>query len=248
MAFPKDLDFDKFMITALAEIGAAVSGWLKGRPLDEVALLNRLTERLGRTRRGCDVGVSQPVSMHAKVYLLHRKGPNQTDSYGSDLAITAYTQDLSFFKTALFQLKKSDVFSLSLEKRQLLDSLSDPRTAPRSFVLAADEARQAIRIRDAKSILSEYSGSEKTKSFNSMDWDCLTEWCWEWLSCNRGVVSNEGDPNSVESLLQNYVISEETGYTPWGRNVDIEAFKSEAVAPVRTWQVMEFVKQPEKKQ
>ena len=53
---------------------SALSGWLVGRVLDEVALLVVLSERLGRRRRQCDVGVETPVTASSTVALLHRQG------------------------------------------------------------------------------------------------------------------------------------------------------------------------------
>ncbi len=54
------VDLDKVLKVVLDDVGSAVNGWLNGRPLDEIALMNRITEILARRRRGCDVGIQIP--------------------------------------------------------------------------------------------------------------------------------------------------------------------------------------------
>lgn len=102
MTFPATLDFDKIAYNTLWDVSEAVRGWLSGQPTDEVALMNRITERITRRRRGCDVGVGSKVQMVSQLALLHRKGARQTDLYGADLAITVLVAKIGFIKTRFF--------------------------------------------------------------------------------------------------------------------------------------------------
>jgi hypothetical protein len=106
MPFPEIIDFDKVTTIALSELTASLREWLDGRPTDEVALMNRITAHLNKRRRGCDVGVNTPIKMQSQLALLHRQGKNQTDLYGSDLAITVSIDKLDFLKTAFFNSRK----------------------------------------------------------------------------------------------------------------------------------------------
>lgn len=209
MPFPHTINFDRVAQNTLADLGTAVGGWLKGHPRDEVALMNRVTERLARRRRGCDVGTHVPVVMQSSLAILHRKGPKQVDRYGCDLAITVSIEDEDFIKTALFQFKKSTEYRCVLERAQLFDAVRDPRIGPRSFALAADEVRGAIRISPIATIVNAFDPTQKSKTFTVADWTCVTNWIQEWLSCGIGLPSDPNDVHSVEALLRAYTIDHE---------------------------------------
>ena len=232
MAFPDNIDFDKLMNALLDDVSISIRGWISGRVLEEVALMNRITEQLSRGRRGCDVGVSSPVTMRCEVAVLHRKGIKQVDRYGSDLAVTVYVDDSSFVKTALFQLKKSEDLNLKLERKQLEDAVIDARTKNRAFVLAVDETRHVIRLHDVDRLLSTYDEQE-TKTFRSNQWESLTRWTWEWLSCNIGEPSVLNSANSVEDLLREFV-EEESSLSQWERR-ELTSNLPENYLPAKVW-------------
>lgn len=216
MPFPENLDFDIVAATTLSEIGNAVRDWRGGRPRDEVAFMNHVTAKLSRRRNSCDVGVTQPVTMKSQLSVLHRQGQNQVDKFGSDLAVTISVQGngADYIKTALFQFKKSEMYQLSLERKQLEDSRLDPRTEFRSFVLAVDEERSGIRINSVKNILADFNSHQASKSFDCSSWSCLTQWIWNWFSCEIGPISDPNDRESIEALLQQFVI-EDNWDSPW---------------------------------
>jgi len=87
--------------------------------------MNQLTGRLGRRRKGCDVGLRVPVNAKAQVSLLHRKGTSQTDRYGADLAVTVFVDDDRFVKTAFFQLKVGDKYQVTVESQQLHEGVTN---------------------------------------------------------------------------------------------------------------------------
>lgn len=238
MTFPRNLDFDRIINITLSDLGIAITGWLNGMPKDEVALLNRITERLNRNRRGCDVGLSSPCEMTSQLYHLHRKGQKQTDLYGADLAITVKTKDKSLFKTALFQFKKSSDLKCNIEKAQLYDAICDFRTKDRSFIFAVDEVRHCIRIESVNSILSAF-GPQKSMDINTSSWESLTHWLWQWLSCQTGVASKENDPQSIETLLGKYKVQPPLR-TAWERGEPEPYGGGDNMTPARTWLSLDF--------
>lgn len=236
MPIPPTVDFDRVVAIALEEIGIAMRDWLTGAPLDEVALMNHLTGRLNRRRRSCDVGNVIPVRMESRLAALHRQGPKQTDRYGCDLAVTVSVPADAFLKTACFQLKKSSGYQVSVERRQLEDSLVDPRVGDRAFVLAADELRGGVRLESVARVLRNFPANQATRQYNCAEWHSVAEWLNGWLSCTVGPESRPGDLLSVEELLRAYTL-------PEPRELPEEiAFvgRDELAAPARAWLSLTF--------
>ncbi len=242
MSLLNHVDFDKVLDIAIYDIRSAITGWLSGQPRDEVALMNRLTEKMGRRRRGCDVGIEHKVVMICKTSILHRKGVNQVDRFGSDVALSVSLNGTDILKTALFQLKRSSELNLSLEKRQLDDACIDRRTENRSFIFAVDDVRHCIRINSIEPLRSEFNPTQETKTFNSRDWDGLSQWIYNWLSCNIGDPSDPSDQNSVESLLNSFSV--EPDQVTWGYQAEHEL--PDDFLPARSWLHMIFQKTPSK--
>lgn len=219
MPFPPDLDFDRVLAETLNAVQIAIAGWHKGGLHSEEPLMSRLSEQFSRSRRGCDVGSTTPMRMTSQVALLHRKGDNNRDKYGADLAITVFIEPAEFLKTALFQLKVSEDFTAQFERSQLNDALADARTGDRTFVLVADRTRLRTRVNDATSVRAMFNGDSATATRNCADWDSLGQWISKWLACDVGLPSDSKDPNGVEPLLGQYVIEHvdepETWYEPW---------------------------------
>lgn len=235
MPFSDVIDFDKLIAITLADITSALKEWLEGLPSDEVALMNRITAHLNRRRRGCDVGVNNIIQVQSQLAMLHRKGSNQIDQFGSDLAVTIQIDALDFRKTALFQFKKSNLFEATLDRKQLRDAQTDIRLADRSFVVFVDEMRTGIRIKSVKDVLGEFDSGQKSKVFNAVGWSFLTQWLWGWLACEIGPLSDGNSKDSVESLLQQYVM-QNNWISPWGLNErDTGDF-----LPARAWLVIFF--------
>jgi hypothetical protein len=233
MPFPANIDFDKLVNIALHDVGGALHDWLSGRPHDEVAFMNHVTGLLGRRRRGCDVGVATPVRVTARIAMLHRQSENQVDRFGSDLAITIFDDQTAYAKTALFQIKKSQDYSLTVQRTQLKDALADHRIGQRSFILAIDESRAGVRIAKTQDIHAKFDSTQHTLTDNCADWSFLTNWLWRWMSCEEGLPSDTTDPNSVEALLDHFIIEAEEWVSPWRTNPNIEV--QGEYPPARVW-------------
>ncbi len=232
VAIPPSLDFDKIARPALVDTYEALRGWLGGHPRDETAFLNRLTEKLNRPRRKCDVGSAAPMQVETSLSMLHRRGPRQTDKYGCDLAVTLRVEPGTFQKTALFQFKRSADFSVLVERAQLDEALRDPRLGSRAFVLALEEVRQALRIEAAVTLRPAFSGQAQ-RTFNALDWRSAAEWLYGWLRCDIGPSSIGSAGDGVESLLQEFVVEppEITLFDdiPAGPSNDLD------IVPARAW-------------
>lgn len=247
MPFPKQLNFDIIAHGLLQDVSDAVKAWSTGRPCSEEAFMSQVTEHLARKRRNCDVGMIEPVGMRCQVAMLHRRGENQVDQYGSDLAVTIYVDSEQYVKTALFQLKKSENYRASIERKQLNDAMADSRTAERAFVLTIDEVRQGIRIESAATLLKQFD-KQKTKTFEVAEWTSLTQWVWSWFSCDVGPVSDATDKQSVEAMLENYRVPDSNSWqSPWAVGRIAETELPEPV-PARAWLAFAFNSQEPNRQ
>jgi len=204
MPLPAHLDIDKIASVVWSCTTKALGGWLKGAPRDETAFINRLTEQLGATRKGCDVGLDKRVVVKSRVAVLHRQGPKATDLFGSDLAVTVMTEPGNFTKTAIFQVKKGNDFKALFERHQLQDALNHPQAASRSFVLYIDEGRTGVRLQPAKEVLGKFKNEAQTLTTSVADWMPLHSWLSEWLGCRIGVPSDLGSPDAIETVLADY--------------------------------------------
>jgi hypothetical protein len=198
------IDLDSVSADLLCDMAHAVNGWAHGEPRDETALMNRITERLSRRRRQCDVGVDHPVEVTADFAALHRRGPSQTDQFGSDLATTVRIPQLNFIKTAFFQLKVSEHYKAQVERKQLRQTTLFPGVQERCFVLAVDDPGCGYRIRPASECMRDIPPGQQAKEFDTSNWEFLSEWIIAWFECQRGLPSDENDANSVEKMLQQY--------------------------------------------
>jgi hypothetical protein len=233
MPLPQNLDFDKLAGHVIWDVLAAVDGWLAGRPCDETAFINRLTEKLARNRRTCDIGTIEPMTVTAEVAILHRRGRQQTDRYGSDLAVTLRTDNGDFLKTAFFQVKKSQDYVATFETDQLREAALDARIKKRSYALVVDELRGGVRIGKVEEILGRADKTAESVTVQCAGYEFIIQWFWRWMLCEEGPMSAPRDRNCVGSLLQNFVIPAGIGDTSWSANPNFDI--PEGYLPARTW-------------
>lgn len=150
------------------------------------------------------MGKASPMKVDSSTYVLHRKGTNQTDKFGADLAVTL---DVSrtWRKTAIFQLKKSNGYKVGLDGDDLKAASEDLLIAERSFVLAVDEERLGVRIEKVVGLNSKLQGSgQKSMTFDTNTWRFLHEWLDEWLRCELAPPSPTDGSPGVEGLLESF--------------------------------------------
>jgi hypothetical protein len=208
MPLPKNINFDRVIAEILGDMEHVAHGWSNGRPQDETALLNRITERLSRNRRKCDVGVETPVNLEVEFYELHRRGLNQTDRHGADFAVTIDIPAENYKKTALFQLKKSRAYKATLTTQQLNETLLLDVIKSRSFVLSVDEERLGFRVRSAQTCRDDIGEDRDSRQFDTEQWDFLVVWLLKWFRCKEGPPTEPDDKNPVEGLLNSFRIDE----------------------------------------
>lgn len=240
MSFPPGLDFDRVMLELLNGVACALKGWKNGGLLTEEPLMNRLIEPFNRNRRGCDVGVVQPITMTSTVALLHRRGERQRDAFGSDLAITVDVPSLCFRKTSLLQLKVADEMTVTLERDQIEAAHVNELTVNRSIVLAIDRDRLRGRVAPTKEVLKWFTPDARSATRSCADWQTLGQWASKWLSCEVGVASEYGPAGGVEGLLQQFVVEAPSDWrAPWDTANNVDPSGGEW-RPAKAWLVMRF--------
>lgn len=225
------LDFDAVIDGASTRLQRAVKGWKKGVVTEEPALLNRLIEQLGHGRWQSDLGTRTKVRVQTKLAVLHRRGERATDKHGADLALTIAIDELNYLKTSLFQIKISDGLHVTVEKDQVKRAVSLPNTKGRSFTIAFSKDRHLVRVESTAKLWPQMQNVETQKTFDTIGWMPFTDWLSQWLKCAVGEASQRNDPQSIESLLQQFVEEPESDMElPWvlGGNVVIP---SEFVPP-----------------
>jgi hypothetical protein len=173
------------------------------------------------------------MKVDSSTYVLHRKGKNQTDKYGADLAVTLDVDGI-WRKTVIFQLKKSNGYKVGLNGDDLKAASEDPLIAERSFVLAIDEERLGVRIAKVEGLSTKLEESgQKSMTFDTNTWRFLHEWLVEWLRCGLAPQSpTDGDPG-VEGLLDAFrvePIEDEEEY--YFQPADVRHLES---VPARAW-------------
>ncbi len=160
---------------------------------------------------------------------LHRRGPNQTDQYGSDIAVTLSIERASYLKTALLQLKRTENDRVELRKDQINDA-SAPGILERSFAVGIDPLSRDIRISPLAPIIPQWSGRD-TVRIDPTGWSGFVEWLVGWVKCDVGTPSRPWAA-PVEVSLQSYA---PPGTEPlWG--VDMGATEDVIeLVPVSTW-------------
>ena len=199
-----DINLDIVLQALLDDMVLATNGWLNGEPKDEPSLMNRITERLSRSRRKCDVGVNYPIEVITEFFSLHRQGPRQVDQYGSDLAVTIKVAGGDLTKTAFFQLKVSQNYKARLDRAQLQQPSLFPDIEERSFVLAIDNPGRGYRIHPTTSCKSNLRPGYASAEFDTSEWEYLAKWVLEWFDCKHAPASDPNDLNTVEALLEKY--------------------------------------------
>jgi hypothetical protein len=210
MSFFVLFDEDKLLQHLLPRIYVALVAWQRGMNADEGSLMNQITSSLNSRRaRRCDIGLSGSFSLETQFCELHRQGPNQTDLYGSDLAVTVTAPaSPTFVKTALLQFKVGERNRVKLEQRQIKDATINKAILDRSFCLAVDQKNKTIRVAPLSSLTSAFSPGNATATLTTELWTRFSEWVLAWLRCSVGPISQPSAADSIEKLLENYTIKE----------------------------------------
>lgn len=242
---------DNLARRAQRQIAASTRGWLVGGPPEEVALLNRLTERLGGNR-SCQVAGSPPGVVESRSLTLHRRGTGGTDLFGADLAVSLHVQGTHFLKTALLQLKRAEKGRGRIESRQLGQMLlAYPFVQHGMFVAAADKDDGAMAIGPVENVVAGIRSARsltlpKEVDFRVSDpgWLSSRAWARRWLGCEVGPRSRVGALSSIEALLWSYTRVEDA--PSWvARQMSENLLQyvgdlPEGWVPARSWKIFEI--------
>jgi|GEM_PF-2903120 len=205
MSFFDRFDEDKLLSQVLPRLNYALESWLNGMAADEVSLMNQITSEFNSKRaRTCDIGISESYSVSSELFELHRRGTNQVDKFGADLAFTIETPD--FTKTAFFQFKIAKNNIARVETKQIDDAKIISEVYERSFVFTVDRNSGKIRITPVSDIAEEFVNLG-SKGLDIDKWEAFSEWLLNWLRCKRGKLSDNNDRKKIENLLDNCSIS-----------------------------------------
>ncbi|EDY17701.1 hypothetical protein CfE428DRAFT_4740 [Chthoniobacter flavus Ellin428] len=247
MAIPNNIDLDIVTRAVLGDLEHVMRGWTGGWPTEETAFMNRFTEALRTRHDECDIGLTSPVYVSTRLIPLHRRGPDATDLFGADLAVTVHPPNGRFTKTAFFQFKKSANCKLRLRREQLNAACVDDRIKVRSFVVALDEMRHNVRIASVQSLLDQFPSGPLSRGYNSSSWMPVGVWLSRWLSCEEAPTSDRMDQNSVEGLLIKYAAGHGEQEVIW----DADRLSGEprpfpdGYTPARVWVLTDFDNQAE---
>lgn len=180
---------------------------------EEVTYLHEIFFSKSLLQREFDVGIRESSVLNYSMAKLHRVGPRQTDAFGADFAITIdITGAVERRKTALFQTKLADNCHTRVEKSQLLEARRQQNVYERSYLMAIDRSRLALRIESMGSLGGQFPENQATKGFDVSRWMSATEWITKWVECSTGPVSSAIDDVSIEDLLAPFILHQDEGF------------------------------------
>lgn len=238
------LNLDKIIKIALDELSHALKNWSKGMPKNEEALMNHITGKICRNRRRCNVGLEEEITSDTEMYVLHRRGPKQTDAFGSDLAVTISMPKIHFIKTACFQMKIGNDYKATIEKHQFEDAAAVKDIYDRCYIISIDNSWHSLRLESIKSFDGKFDGN-KTISADTAGWKPISHWLIDWFNCLEGPKSNTDDPKSVEQMLEQYRIKEPEEID-WDFGDHVQRPSDKTYYPARTWTKITFEGQQNK--
>ena len=175
--------------------------------MEEVFFIHDVMRHYRRSLRDWDIGMHQPARLEHSVALLHQRGAQRSDQFGSDFALTIdVTGPITFRKTALFQTKLVTNYSATVQSHQLEQALSVPEFVGRCFTMAVDRTHFVIRIESVDVLASSFHAGQATKTFDTTQWPLSTVWMSNWLECQQGLPSSSIGNPQIESLLSAYYV------------------------------------------
>jgi len=181
--------------------------WFVGIP-EEPMFIHELLKRSALAGTPWDIGLRSRVPVVHSLAVLHQRGNNRSDQYGSDFALTIdVSGSVILRKTALFQTKIGDNHLATVDRSQLDAVLAVPEFAGRGFTMALDRLRRSIRIQSVDALSSAFiAPNQKTKRFDTTAWLASSDWIVKWFECDIGRASSALDGPPIEALLSRYIL------------------------------------------
>lgn len=210
------IDRDKVIGFLLHSWWGPLHDWPLGI-MEEVFFIHDVMRHYRRSLRDWDIGMRQPARLEHSVALLHQRGAQRSDQFGSDFALTIdVTGPITFRKTALFQTKLATNYFATVESHQLQEALSVSEFVGRCFTMAVDRTRCVIRIESFDVLASSFNTGQATKTFDTTQWHPSTVWMSNWFECQHGLPSSSIGGPQIESLLSAYLVERPVYFPEFG--------------------------------
>jgi len=232
---------DEAVLSALLRVKEATSRWIKSSTKTEAVLLNEVSDALlAVASNNCRSQIYPTLEVSASRTILDRKGMNNRDLFGADLAVTlSLYEDEQLIKqrTALFQLKvgkrEGSKVQYSLDVRQIYTVGHNKHSLGRWFMTVCDN--HGIWNLAAERLVAEYlSEKELTKvPFPQKadrdvtlqvgeSWSSIAQWTLDWLAGAQGEDSDLSDSKRLETVLSELRKKEEELGELWSTTEEFE--------------------------
>jgi hypothetical protein len=211
---------DEAVYSALNQVKAATSRWINSSLHNEAVLLDEVSKALlDVASNKCRSQIYPDMDVSASRTILDRKGKNNQDLFGADLAVT-----LSLFegelllkqRTALFQLKvgarQGTTVKYTLDVRQIYLVGHNKHSNGRWFIAVCDnegiwnlaaERVVAEELTELQLSKGQFPHADDRKQALQVadSWSSVAEWTLDWLSGAQGTDSDLGDSKRLEEVL-----------------------------------------------
>lgn len=233
---------DDAVYIALNQVKEATRRWINSSLHNEAVLLNEVSDALLKVASNkCRSQIYPDMDVSASRTILDRKGTNNQDLFGADLAVTLSLfegEQLIKQRTALFQLKvgarQGATVKYTLDVRQIYLVGHNKHSIGRWFIAVCDNegiwnfaAERVVAEKLTELQLSKvpYShAADRKQALQVADsWSSMAEWTLDWLSGAQGTDSDLGDPKRLEEVLSQLRKKEQESGRPWGLGDEFES-------------------------
>lgn len=186
----------------LRKLAAAHRQFGRGLLLNEEPLMSHVCAQTHRIERRSVFGF--PIQVNSQAAVLHRKGINQTDKFGCDIAWTvrAFSGKRPWYKTAFFQLKmitlagKGKARRVDVERKQI-DDANRPGFWERAFAVAVDPDSCEAFVAPLAGLPSLAIPKMRVQC-STKPWLPIDLWMCRWLCCLEGKQGSEGEEQNID--------------------------------------------------
>lgn len=219
---------DDVVSSALNQIKFATKGWIDSSLRNETVLLNNISDALLKVASNkCQSQIYSDMDVSASRTILDRKGDNNQDKFGADLAVTLSLfekEELIKQRTALFQLKvgerKGSTVKFLLDVRQIYRVGHNRHSMGRWFMGVCDNTgvwkfaserlvAEGLTQQQLETAAFPNAADRKQSLQVEQSWSSIAEWTLDWLSGAQGEDSDLSNPQRLEAVLSQIRLNEE---------------------------------------
>ncbi|MBS1717340.1 MAG: hypothetical protein JSS72_06385 [Armatimonadetes bacterium] len=139
------------------------------------------------------------------LHQLHRKGRNQKDLFGSDIAVLLFVGD-KLLKFAFIQLKVAKAGKATFEKNQIVDALRSGYPPGAFFLMTIESTRFDCSVTETcnvnNAMIKKATVKQLTVKTSGARWWSFRDWVKAWISCSIGTLHNNVLARDGPSLIQ----------------------------------------------